>query len=77
MSSVKRSFLRGLEISKVISVATSKINSGDNDRWARVRRMWGGLVHGSTNRRDCENELAWAMGYPMIQEDCKDIHYET
>lgn len=66
---VLRSRLRALEIHQVINLATNEIDAGKSLKWASVRRMWGSLLHGHGNRKECETQLAWAMGYQMITED--------
>lgn len=68
---VLRSTLRKLTISQVISMSLNSAIGGEMEKWQRVSRMWNVLSCGGGNRKDCETQLAWAMGYKMITEDVK------
>lgn len=68
---VTRSSLRKLSIQQVISMALNTAVGDNLSQWQRVARMWTMLSHGCGDRAECENQLAWAMGYKMITEDVK------
>lgn len=70
--SIARSVLNKATVEETLRVATNFVNTGDSEtiaKWARIRRMWSGLIHDNTTRKDCETQLAWALGYNCIEEN--------